>query len=105
MLYKIVFQASGYEYNTWDDPKIAGFYVAVLVHAFSNESAVNLAYEMLVNSDGYIQKFPLHEHPNALIEVDSISLMEEDLSQSEQVSGFIFYPPDEQIEDNEAKKH
>ncbi len=105
MIFKIVFHASGYEFNLWDNPKIAGFFVTVVVDALDDESAINLAYEMLVTSDKYTQLFPTNEHPSALIEVDSVSLCTDTLVQGDEMSGFIFYPPDEEADANNTIKH
>lgn len=101
-MYNIVFHVSGLDCNDLDDSKIAGFYVAVVVEAADETTAVNVAHRMLIDCDRYLSMFPQGKHPNAIIEVDSLTFLEEvdETIQGDEVSGFIFYPPDDQTEDN-----
>lgn len=105
-MYKIVFHASGFEYDNSDDPKIAGFYVAVVICAIDESSAVNDAYQLLIASDKYVTLFPHDKHPKAMIEIDSVSLLDsEDMVQGNEISGFVFYPPDEHAAENSIVRH
>lgn len=106
-MYNIVFHVSGLDYNDFDDPKIAGFYVAIIVDAVDETKAVNFAYRMLIDCDMYRSMFPQDKHPNSIIEVDALTFLEEvdEGIQEDEVSGFIFYPPEDQAVDGSASKH
>lgn len=105
MIYRIVFQGTGYDCNFGENQKIGGFFIAVIIEANDEDEAVQLAYEKLITSEQYMQSFPIEEHPNAKIEVSDIyGLSERDVGEAE-ISGFIFFPPEDDEVTDQIVRH
>lgn len=96
--YEITFEGTGYNLLTEDQQKIGGFFVSVHASAPEREQAFQIAYQKLINSQSYQDLLAGHEHPDAVLSVHQCSeLTDVDLNVPE-ISGFVFYPPDNQTE-------
>lgn len=95
----------GYGLLTEDNQRIGGFFVTVLATAQEPEQAFEIAYQKLINSQAYQELVAVHEHPDAVLNVHQYSEITEDDLSIPDISGFIFYPPDEQASENTITKH
>jgi hypothetical protein len=93
--FRIVFHGTNYDFRSEDGQQIGGFYVAVSVEADDPDQACTLAYEKLVCSDNYIAAFGRCQQPNGMLSVSECYELIVRESDEAEVSGFIFYPPEE----------
>jgi len=105
MLLRVVFKGSGYNFGLSELQKIGGFFVAVIVESDSVDLGIQSAYEKLVCSKDYIEIFAEHENMHAEIEVDTVYELSEILTNESEISGYIFYPPEEEGSDETLLKH
>ncbi len=103
--YEITFEGTGYDLLTEDNQMIGGFFVSVIAGASEPEHAFEIAYQKLISSQAYQDLVATHEHPNAALSVHQYSEIREEDSDTPEISGFIFYPPDEQAPENTVAKH
>lgn len=104
-VFEIQFEGTGYNLLAEDNQKIGGFFVSVLASAQEPEQAFEIAYQKLISSQAYQELVAAHEHPNAVMSVHQYcEIIHVDLNISE-ISAFVFYPPDDQIEDGSVTKH
>lgn len=103
--YEITFEGTSYNLLTEDNQKIGGYFVSVLARAPEPEQAFEIAYQKLINSQSYQDLVDGHEHPDAVLRVHQCNeLTDVDLNAPD-ISGFVFYPPDDQTEHGSASKH
>ena len=104
--YEITFEGTGYDLLTENNQRIGGFFVSVIASAPEPEQAFEIAYQKLISSQAYQDLVATHEHPKAVLSVHQYSELAEefDLNVSE-ISGFVFYPPDDLIEDSRIANH
>lgn len=103
--YKITFEGVGYNILTETEQKIGGFFVSVLATAPDPEQAFEIAYQKLIDSQAYQDLAAVHAHPNAVLSVYQYSEIRGEDSDTKNISGFVFYPPDEQASENIVAKH
>lgn len=104
--YQITFEGIGFNLSSEDGKPIGGFYVSVVASAPDPEQAFDIAYEKLINSQAYQDLVSSGEHPNAELSVDGYSeLTDQDLLEVAEISGFVFYPSDEETGVSSAVKH
>lgn len=103
--YEIIFEGTGYDLFAENNQKIGGFFVSVFVIATDPEQAFEIAYQKLINSQSYQDLVAGHEHPDAVLSVHQCNeLTDVDLNAPD-ISGFVFYPPDDQTEHGSVSKH
>ena len=103
--YKVLFEGIGYNLLNETKQKIGGFFVSVLTTAPDPEQAFEIAYQKLIDSQAYQDLVAAHAHPNAVLSVHQYSEIRGEDSDTKDISGFVFYPSDEQTSENIAAKH
>lgn len=103
--YQITFEGTGFNLSPDDGQPIGGFFVSVISSGSDPEQAFYAAYKKLSNSQVYQELVSSNEHPNATLSAHGYSeLADDDLSLPE-ISGFVFYPPDEESGENSVLKN
>lgn len=94
--YEISFEGTGYDLLTENNQRIGGFFVSVFVSAPEPEQAFEIAHQKLLSSQAYQELVAGHEHPDAILSVHQYSELSEEVDlNSPDISGFVFYPPDD----------
>ena len=104
--YKVTFEGTGYDLFAENNQRIGGFFVSVIASAPEPEQAFEIAYQKLISSQAYQDLVVAHDHPKALLSVHQYSELAEEVDLNvPDISGFVFYPPDDLIEDSSITKH
>jgi len=106
--YQVTFEGVGFDiYLDYSEKyqKVGGFFVSVVVSAAKPEEAFEVAYQKLINSKAYQDLYDGQDHPNAVIAVCEYCELTHVDSNVSEISGIVFYPPDDHVEDGGVTNH
>ena len=103
--YLVTFEGKGFDLLTEDGQQIGGFFISVVASASDPKQAFDAAHNKLINSQAYQELVSSNEHHNGVLSVHGYSEITNDDLNATEVSGFVFYPHDEETGANSAIKH
>jgi len=105
--YGVLIHGTGYDLlDEQENTIIRGFYVSVFVESTNIDEACQQAIELLVNSDKYTTTFPPDQHPNGMLQIETVDeLYSFDDVPCLMISGFSFYKNDDSHDDKTTQSH
>lgn len=96
----ILIHGTGYDVF-YENSKAKGFYVSVFVEAPDMDTAYQKAIDFLVNSEAYITAFLPDQHPNGMLNIETVNELFSFDDVPYPMTGFSFYKDDDISESHE----